>query len=181
MSAGWLLGTGVHLAVWLFLERPKTSAGGDRGRCRLRRTERYAQFDRRYNTPLKARRRRVVRWLFLFLSATSRVSPPGFPRAFSTFFSPLPFYSLPPPPLFLLHIPVRSAQRSRPRREPADLAESAGIFGGCRTRTAVSRPPAAFRDARSNKDLFRANIVLHHAPDSEDPESRDTWTLPERA
>lgn len=40
----------VHLAVWLFHERPKTSAGGDRGRCRLRRTERYAQFDRRYNT-----------------------------------------------------------------------------------------------------------------------------------
>lgn len=51
MSAGWLLGT---VYTWpcgsSSSDRRRLPAGGDRGRCRLRRTERYAQFDRRCNT-----------------------------------------------------------------------------------------------------------------------------------
>jgi len=69
----------VHLAVWLFHERPKTSAGGDRGRCRLRRTERYAQFDRQYNTIENIT---GLLPLSLSLDRLPRVSPPRFPARF---------------------------------------------------------------------------------------------------
>jgi len=70
----------VHLAVWLFHERPKTSAGGDRGRCRLRRTERYAQFDRWYNTIENITAGLLP--LSLSLDRLLRVSPPRFPACF---------------------------------------------------------------------------------------------------
>lgn len=72
----------VHLAVWLFHQRPKTSAGGDRGRCRLRRTERYAQFDRRYNTIENITAALLP--LSLSLDRSPCASPPRYP--FSVFY-----------------------------------------------------------------------------------------------
>lgn len=81
----------VHLAVWLFHERPKTSAGGDRDRCRLRRTERYAQFDRRYNTIENIIAGLLPLSLSLSLDRPPCASPPRF--SFSAFFLSLFFSS----------------------------------------------------------------------------------------
>lgn len=93
MSVDWLLGTVYTWQWWLFHERPKTSAGGDRGRCRLRRTERYAQFDRRYNTIENITAGLLP--LSLSLDRPPRVSPPRFPARLPPFrflFFPSPFF-----------------------------------------------------------------------------------------
>lgn len=86
----------VHLAAWLFHERPKTSAGGDRGRCRLRRTERYAQFDRRYTGIENITANLLPLSLSLSLDRPLGVSPPRFftrfPFPFSIFFFSFLFF-----------------------------------------------------------------------------------------